>query len=101
MLQAHSDGKFPKKPEFGNFLEICWKDFRNFREKYNENDLELLSLLVMEREDRIRRPEVLQVHKEQLDAIKGLIERGNERAAFTQFYRTFPTCLPHRSRQRF
>ena len=101
MLQARSDGKFPKKPEYGNFLEICYKDFRNFKEDYNGNTTEFLSQLVMEREERIRRSEILQAQRQQLDTIKALIQRGNERAAFTQFYRTFPTCLPHRSRQRF
>jgi hypothetical protein len=98
MIRALSDGKFPKRPDNGILLEICLKDFQKFKEKYNENVLEFLSQLTIENEERNRRPELVQIQKQQLDAIKALLARNDERGAFTHFFRTFPTCLPYRSR---
>jgi len=98
MVQVLSDGKFPKKPEYGTLLDICRKDFQNFKEKYNGNVIEFLSQLVMESEGRINRPEVLQIQKQQLETIKNLLDKSDDKSAFTCFFRTFPTCLPHRSR---
>ena len=98
MIQAISGGKFPKKPENGTLLENCWKDFRTFKEKYNGNVLEFLSQLTIEKEKRSRRPELLQIQEHQLDDIKALLAIKDEKSAFTHFLRTFPTCLPYRSR---
>jgi hypothetical protein len=98
MIQALSDGKYPRKSGNGTLLEICWRDFQNFKEKYNGNVLEFLSQLTIEKEERSRRPELLQIQKQQLDTTKAFLANIDEKRAFNHFLRTFPTCLPYRSR---
>ena len=39
MAYTITEGKFPKKPNYGNYLEACRKDFRNFKD-INDNKLD-------------------------------------------------------------
>ena len=91
-------GKFPKKPGYGNVLEACYKDFRNFK-KDNGNSL------IEHFNEEIKKPaqldspnKVLINQKENLERVRKLIHEGKEVIAFSIFFRTFPSCLPHRSR---
>ena len=96
MIELSSKGKYPKEPEGGNLLEICRKDFKNFREHDSSAFLPYLSTLVIEYENRGLNPERIKQHKENLENLKKQIESGNEKVAFHNFLRTFPTCMPYR-----
>ena len=41
---------------------------------------------------------VLVEQKDRLEMIKDLILEGKEDVAFSIFFQTFPSCLPHRTR---
>ena len=43
-------------------------------------------------------PEFINDHKNNMERIRNLIEEGEEDITFSLFFRSFPTCLPHRSR---
>ncbi len=94
-----AEGKFPKKPAYGSFLEICRKDFRNFK---RENGIRLMSLFNSRIKDFSRRGmniEVINEQKDNLERVRKLIKDGRDDIAFSLFFRTFPTCLPHRTRR--
>ena len=42
MAYTIAEGKFPKKPEYGNILEGCKKDFRKFKDIEEHRSEELL-----------------------------------------------------------
>ncbi|MHA1913187.1 MAG: hypothetical protein ACW986_02820 [Promethearchaeota archaeon] len=97
MAYAIADGKFPKKTNVGTLLEACRKDFRNFKK---DNGFELEKHL----NARILRlvqvgidPKVVDAQKDNMAGIKRLVRAGQDEIAFSMFFRTFPTCLPHRS----
>lgn len=91
-------GKFPKKPEYGKVLEVCRKDFRNFKEDNGNKVIENLDFRIKST-DQLNTPNnILLNQKENLENIRKLIQVGKEDIAFSIFFRTFPSCLPHRSR---
>ena len=99
MVYTIADGKFPKKPNDGTLLEACRKDFRNFK---NDNGIEVEKHL----NERISRlvqmgidPTVVNAQIDNMGGIKKLIRRGQDEIAFSYFFKTFPTCLPFRSRR--
>jgi len=93
-----AEGKFPKKPGYGNILEVCRKDFRNFK-RDNENKVyELLNERILRFTEIRMGPLSINNHKDNMESIRELIKEGKEDIAFSLFFRTFPTCLPHRSR---
>jgi len=93
-----AEGKFPKKPGYGNILEVCRKDFRNFK-RDNENKVYKLFNEKILRFTEIRMDALsINIHKDNMESIRELIKEGKEDIAFSLFFRTFPTCLPHRSR---
>lgn len=96
MIEVSSKGKYPKEPKGGNFLETCRKDFRIFKERDSSAFLSYLSQLVPDYEKRGLNPERIKRQKENLENIRNLIESGNEKVAFRNFLRTFPTCMPYR-----
>jgi hypothetical protein len=100
MIEVSSKGKYPKEPRNGNYLVICRKDFVDFKERDNKSILEYLSTLVANYEERGLNPDTIQTQKKNLEQIKELIDQGNEKIAFRNFMRTFPSCLPYRV-QRF
>jgi len=93
-----AEGKFPKKPGYGNILEVCRKDFRNFK-RDNENKVyELLNEKILRITEIRMDPLSINIHKDNMERMRELIKEGKEDIAFSLFFRTFPTCLPHRSR---
>jgi hypothetical protein len=98
MSQVFSKGKYPKEPRVGNFLEICQKDFDDFKKHDYKSIFRYLSMLVTVYENRGFNSEVIQRQKQNLEQIKQLIDQGkaNEQVAFVNFFRSFPSCLPHR-----
>jgi hypothetical protein len=93
-----SEGKFPKKPEDGKILVACRKDFRNFK---NDNGKKLIKhfqsrIRIIEQMGAPSRELITQ--KEELESVRKLLQEGKEDIAFSVFFRTFPSCLPHRSR---
>ena len=98
MVYTMAEGKFPKKPGYGNVLEACRKDFRNFKKDNGNALLEHFSSRI-ENLEQIGTPnQILNDQKENLENVKRLIHKGKEDIAFSIFFRTFPSCLPHRSR---
>ena len=97
MAYTIAEGKFPKKPEYGNILEACRKDFRRFKD-INENKREefLRKRIVSSTRENIDL-NILFTQYENTDNIRKLIKEGREEVAFSLFFRTFPTCLPYRS----
>jgi len=92
-----TEGKFPKKPEYGKLVIACRKDFKNFKED-TENRIEQLIGRTVRQFNKIGLDsEDLISQKENLENIRKLIKEGKEDTAFSSFFRTFPTCLPYRS----
>ncbi|KKM95741.1 hypothetical protein LCGC14_1185130 [marine sediment metagenome] len=90
--------KFPKKPKYGNILEICRKDFRNFKKDNGNRFMDHINLPIQQNETiQINRTEI---NKEQrnIENVRALLREGREDIAFSLFFRTFPSCLPHRTR---
>ena len=98
MLYAISQGKFPKKPNGVKISKLCQEDFKNLKERNGTILLEYLSILIKDLEKRGIDPEIYKKQKQDLEKIRELLIKGAEKVAFTQFARTFPYCLPHRSR---
>ena len=93
-----AEGKFPKKPRYGNVLEACRKDFRNFKKDNGDSLIELYSYRIQSLEQNGAPNQILINQKENLKNVKRLIHEGKEEIAFSIFIRTFPSCLPYRSR---
>ncbi len=100
IIGVTSKGKYPKEPRNGNYLESCRKDFIDFKERDNKAIIAYLSTLVANYEKGGLNPRTIQRQKTNLKQIKELIDQGNEKVAFRNFMRTFPSCLPYRA-QRF
>jgi len=62
--------KDPKDPRDGNYLDLCYKDFRNFKEKNGKDTIEFLSKLIKEQEGRGNRPDL--IHNFHIAKIKKL-----------------------------
>ena len=100
MTYTIAEGKFPKKPKYGSLLDSCYKDFRNFK-KHNENRFDDLLELKFQHHIKIGFKSALQEElKNNLESVKKFLREGRDDIAFSLFYRTFPTCLPHRTRDR-
>jgi len=79
-------------------LEACRKEFRNFK-KDNENKIyELLNERILQIPELGMDPVLINNQKDNMESIRKLIKEGKEDITFSLFFRTFPTCLPHRSR---
>ena len=102
MAYTIAKGKFPKKPEYGNILEGCKKDFRKFKDIGESKIVELLHQRNVPSTQVTIDTRIILTQKENIEGIKKLIKEGKEEVAFSLFFRTFPTCLPRRSnRQEF
>ena len=97
MSYTLSEGRFPKNPNVAYRSEICFKDFKNFKDNKESIIIEHLSLLIKELEARGIKPDLYTKQKETLENVSELIKMGEENIAFTQFTKAFPYCLPHRS----
>jgi hypothetical protein len=97
MVYTIANGKFPKKPEYGNILEVCRKDFRKFKDIGETQREEFLFKRTVSSTQIDIGPRILFTQKENIEDIRKLIKEGREEVAFSLFFRTFPTCLPHRS----
>ena len=98
MVYTMAKGKFPKKPENGKILEACRKDFRNFKEDNENKVIENLDFRIKSTVQISTPNNILLNQKENLESIRKLLQEGKEDIAFSIFFRTFPSCLPHRSR---
>ncbi len=98
MSYALSEGKFPKKPNGLIISKACEEDFKNFKENNGTVLFEHLSTLIKDFEKRGFDPEIYKKQNQDLEEIRELVKKGAEKVTFTQFARTFPYCLPHRSR---
>ncbi len=81
--------KDPKDPREGNYLDLCHKDFRNFKEKNGKDIIEFLSKLIKEQEGRGNRPEIIRNQEINLENVVKLLKEGNDIKAFSNFHRTF------------
>jgi len=96
--RVFSEGKDPKYPKNGNYLDYCRKDFRDFKDKDGSEIIKILSTLVKDMEKRGSKPDVIIQQKTSLENVMKHISEGNKKIAFSEFYRTFPTCMPYRTR---
>jgi hypothetical protein len=101
MSYTIAKGKFPKKPRNGFIIEACLKDFRNFKKDNGERIIELISSLVTQDTLMSRNNDLINEQKDNLEKVRNLIKDGREDVAFSLFHRTFPSCLPHRTRNIF
>lgn len=102
MVYTIAEGKFPKKPEYGNTLEVCRKDFRKFKDMGEVKINEFLPKRNAPSNQVTIDTRIILTQKENIEGIRKLIKEGKEQVAFSLFFRTFPTCLPRRSnRQEF
>ena len=98
MSYVLSKGKFPKNPKGVTISKLCEEDFKNLKERNGTILFEHLSTLIKDFEKRGINPDIYKKEKQDLEVIRELVMKGAEKLAFTQFARTFPYCLPHRSR---
>lgn len=91
-----AEGKFPKKPEYGKVVIACRKDFKNFKEDNGNRIEQLIDEQVRQFSQIGLVPEEFNIQKDTLESIRKLLTEGKEDAAFSVFFRTYPTCLPHR-----
>ncbi|MFW9943036.1 MAG: hypothetical protein ACFFFT_18510 [Candidatus Thorarchaeota archaeon] len=90
--------KFPKKPVIQKVLEVCKRDFKNFK---NDDENRVIEYFQSEikKIDHLETPNsVLIEQKDRLEMIRDLIREGKDDVAFSIFFRTFPSCLPYRTR---
>ena len=97
MSNTLSKGRYPRQPVGSAVLATCREDFRRFKEEEGNVLLKYLSTLITDLEERGLDPTIYKKQKEQLEDIKSLIKKGEEKVAFTNFARAFPYCLPHRT----
>jgi hypothetical protein len=98
MSYTIADGRFPKKPGYGNILEACRKDFRDFKEDNESRVIEHFRSQIGGFAHLDTPNNVLIKKNENLEIVRRLINEGKENIAFSVFFRTFPSCLPHRAR---
>ena len=98
MVYTIAKGKFPKKPEYDNVLKVCRKDFRNFKDDNGNRIIENLKFQIKNTAQLGTPINILINQKENMENIRKLLHEGNEDIAFSVFFRTFPSCLPHRAR---
>ena len=97
MAYTIAEGKFPKKPEEGKILEACRKDFRNFKKDNGNKVIELMDARIKEFTQMDMEAKIINNQKDNMEKVRKLVKEGKEDIAFSLFFRTFPTCLPHRS----
>ncbi|MFX0021930.1 MAG: hypothetical protein ACFE9S_06360 [Candidatus Hermodarchaeota archaeon] len=93
-----TEGKFPKKPDDGNVLVACRKDFRNFKKDNGNRLIEHFQSRIKLLEQLGAPNREIVIQKEELESVRKLLQESKEEVAFSVFFRTFPSCLPHRSR---
>ncbi|MHA1986949.1 MAG: hypothetical protein ACW98D_09950 [Promethearchaeota archaeon] len=79
-------------------MEACRKDFKNFKKDNENNTLELLEEMFIRSGQLGVDPKMFNSQKVKLESIRKFLKEGKEDLAFSVFFRTFPSCLPHRSR---
>lgn len=77
---------------------MCRKDFRNFKKDNGNKIYELLEKRFLQFAELGMDTELINNQKDNMEEVKRLIREGKEDIAFSLFFRTFPTCLPHKSR---
>jgi len=97
LVYTIAEGKFPKKPEYGNILEACRKDFRKFKDVEESEIYESFYNRIVPSTQVVIDPKIIFAQKDNIDNIRKLIKVGREDVAFSLFFKTFPSCLPHRS----
>jgi hypothetical protein len=98
MFQSFSEGKPPRKPyEYGNLM-ICKEDFeeyKNFLERKPKQYNRILTQSLL-REFQIDKS-FIEFHDKFSGRLKELIKKGESEVAFSEFFQSFPSCLPHRT----
>lgn len=90
--------KFLKRTVSEKVLEACKRDFRNFKKDDGNRDIEQFQSEI-KKSDQLETPNnVLIEQKDRLEILRDLIREGKDDVAFSLFFRTFPSCLPHRTR---
>ena len=90
----------PNNPRMADFFERCRRDFNERR----EDTIVVLDRFIESYEKRVNDAErlndlhldAIKKRRDEFLNIKNLINEGKEEVAFTHFFRTFSTCLPHR-----
>lgn len=77
---------------------MCRKNFRNFKKDNGTKDDELLNERILQLAELGMSSVLINNQKDNMEKIRKLIKEGKEDIAFSLFFRTYPTCLPHRSR---
>jgi hypothetical protein len=80
-------------------LEACRKDFRNFKNDDDNKTFELINEIFIRHGLLGVDPKTPSSQKNNMESIRKLLSEGKEDVAFSVFFRTFPSCLPHRSRR--
>lgn len=78
-------------------MEACRKEFRNFKKDNGNKICELLNESILQFTELGMDPDLINNQKDNIEKVRKLIKEGKEDIAFSLLFRTFPTCLPHRS----
>jgi hypothetical protein len=98
VVYTTTEGKHPKKSSYGNIVVACRKDFRNFKRDNGNRLIEYFQSRIKMHEQLGSPNREIIIQKENLENAKKLLQESKEDIAFSIFFRTFPSCLPHRSR---
>jgi hypothetical protein len=100
MAQQTSKIQFTEPPRDPNYFRQCMEDFFYFKERNSGRAIKNMGSTIQEYKISGDDLKYTSIYKTQLDNVSKLISEKRDDLAFNVFFRTFPTCLPSRSRPR-
>lgn len=100
MTQQISKMQSTEPPRDPNFVHLCMADFYDFKERNSGRTIYFMGSTIHEYKISGDNLKIASVYKAQLETVRKLISEKRDDLAFNVFFRTFPTCLPSRSRPR-
>jgi hypothetical protein len=98
MTQQLSKTQVTEPPRDPNYFQQCINDFYDFKERNLRREINFMSNTIQKYKIRGDDLKIAFVYKTGLENVKKLISENRDDLAFNVFFRTFPTCLPSRSR---
>jgi hypothetical protein len=100
MAQEISKMQSTEPPRDPNNFRQCVVDFYDFKERTSGREINFMARLIQDYKISGDDLKIASVYKTQLENVRKLISEKRDDLAFNVFFRTFPTCLPSRSRPR-
>ena len=100
MAEQTSKMQSTEPPRDPNYFRQCMEDFYYFKEKNSGSVRNFMTRPIQDYKISGDDLKIASVYKTQLENVRKLISEKRDDLAFNVFFRTFPTCLPSRSRPR-